>query len=119
MSNLLLLALIDARTGDGLVPVILTPKLRRHTRGSNRKGKSSTTAQGLELDTLRVIVSENRVINRAIGLYFVLATMSHPFFGFSASGLGNTTNINKAIFYKISRYGASHSSQNHPPCQSN
>ena len=81
--------------------------------------KTSTTHPELELDHVSGIVSENRVINRAIGLYFVLATMSHPFFGFSASGLGNTTNIKKAIFYKISRYGASHSSQNHPPCQPN
>jgi hypothetical protein len=32
------------------------------------KGKSSTTAQGLELNTVSGIVSENRVINRAIGL---------------------------------------------------
>ena len=59
--------------------------------------KTSTTHPELELDHVSGIVSENRVINRAIGLYFVLATMSHPFFGFSASGLGNTTNIQKAI----------------------
>ena len=37
MSNLLLLALIDTCTGDGLVPAILTLKLQRHAQGLNRK----------------------------------------------------------------------------------
>ena len=44
--DLLLLALIDARTGDGLAPVILTPKLRRHAQGSNRKRQKLDEAFG-------------------------------------------------------------------------
>ena len=35
--NLLLLAFIDACTGDGLVTAILTPKLQRNAQGSIRK----------------------------------------------------------------------------------
>ena len=46
--DLLLLALIDACTGVGLVPAILTPKIQRHAQGSNQKGKSSTTQARLE-----------------------------------------------------------------------
>jgi hypothetical protein len=67
------------------------------------------------LISIKAFIFEAAVLEHAVAISLQLSFHESlqvicgiPFFGFSASGLGNTTNINTLRFYKISGCGASY-----------